>query len=126
MKQFEIGKCYSKWLEVQNKGKKTGLIKSIISVVEPGIEPFSGELIEDKINFPPSQNWQVNIHLLGANNLPSSDSNGLSDPYCLFKILNTDISIKSRKIDKSLNPMWDDYLQIPIKSLNSDIIRYKL
>ena len=126
MKQFEIGKCYSKWLEVQNKGKKTGLIKSIISVVEPGIEPFSGELIEDKINFPPSQNWQVNIHLLGANNLPSSDSNGLSDPYCLFKIINTDISIKSRKIDKSLNPMWDDYLQIPIKSLNSDIIRLEI
>ena len=126
MKQFEIGKCYSKWLEVQNKGKKTGLIKSIISVVEPGIEPFSGELIEDKINFPPSQNWQVNIHLLGANNLPSSDSNGLSDPYCLFKILNTDISIKTRKIDKSLNPMWDDYLQIPIKSLNSDIIRLEI
>lgn len=50
----------------------------------------------------------------------------MSDPYCLFKILNRDISIKSRRIDKTLNPEWDDYLNIPIKSLNSDIIRLEV
>ena len=124
--QFEIGKVYIKWLSVQNKGKKTGLIKTIISVVEPGIEPFSGEKIEDKIDFPPCQNWQINIHLISAENLPSADSNGLSDPYCLFTILKTNISVKSRKIDKNLNPVWDDYFHIPFHSLNSDILRLEI
>ena len=124
--QFEVGKVYKKWLAVEKKGARTGLIKSVINVVESGIEPFTGEEIEDKIDLPPSQNWLINIHLISANNLPSADSNGLSDPYCLFKILNTNISIKSRKIDKTLNPVWDDYLNISFNSLNSDILRLEI
>ena len=63
-----------------------GLIKTIICVVEPGIDPFKGEIIEDKVDIPSSQIWQINIHLFNANYLPSGDSNDLSDP-CLFTIL---------------------------------------
>ena len=103
-----------------------GLIRTTICVIEPGIEPFKGEIIEDKVDIPPSPIWQINIHLLNANYLPSADSNGLSDPYCLFTILNTKTIIKSRKIDKTLNPIWDDYFQIPFKSLNSDILRLEI
>lgn len=95
--QFEVGKVYKKWLAVEKKGNRTGLIKSIINVIESGI-----------------------------NNLPSADSNSLSDPCFLFKILNTNISIKSRKIDITLNPVWDDYLNIPFNSLNSDILRLEI
>jgi len=124
--QFEIGKVYKKWLPIINKGKNLGLIKTIISVVEPGIEPFTGETIEDKVDFSPSPTWQINIHLVNAKDLPSADSNGLSDPYCLFTILNTKTAIKSRKVDKTLNPIWDDYFQIPFKSLNSDILRLEI
>ena len=124
--QFEIGKVYNKWLQIKNNGNNVGLIRTTISVIEPGIEPFKGEIIEDKVDIPPSPIWQINIHLLNANYLPSADSNGLSDPYCLFTILNTKTIIKSRKIDKTLNPIWDDYFQIPFKSLNSDILRLEI
>ena len=40
-----------------------GLIKTIICVVEPGIDPFKGEIIEDKVNIPSSPIWHINIHL---------------------------------------------------------------
>ena len=121
--QFEIGKVYKKWIEVQYKGKKTGLIKVMINVIKTGEIPFMGGIIEDKKEFIPSNKWEINIHLQEATNLPSADSNGLSDPYCLLSILNTKISIKSRRIDKCLNPKWDEYFHLPINSLNSDILR---
>ena len=34
--------------------------------------------------------------------------------------------MKSRRIDKCLNPMWDEYFKIPINSLNSDIFRLEV
>ena len=123
---FEIGKVYKKWLEVQHKGKKTGLVKVVININRTGDEPFLGPLIEEKPIFVPSNLWEINIHLIKATNLPSADSNGLSDPYCLFSILNTKTSIKSRRIDKCLNPIWDEYFHIPINSLNSDILRLEI
>ena len=124
--QFEVGKVYKKWFEVQHKGKKTGLVKVMINVTRTGDEPFLGPLIEDIPNLVPSNLWEINIHLIKARNLPSADSNGLSDPYCLFTLLNTKTSIKSRRIDKCLNPIWDEYFHIPINSLNSDILRLEV
>jgi len=46
-----------------NKGKNLGLIKTIISVVEPGIEPFTGEEIEDKIINIKAENTQLSLDL---------------------------------------------------------------
>jgi hypothetical protein len=111
---------------MKSKGKVTGLVKVEINLINTGEKSFNGEIIEEKKEFNPSENWEINIHLIKATKLPSADSNGLSDPYCLFKILNRDISVKSRRIDKTLNPIWDDYINIPIKSLNSDIIRLEI
>ena len=124
--QFEIGKVYKKWVEVQHKGKKTGLVRVRINANRTNEEPFLGPLIEEKPVFVPNPLWEINIHLKNATNLPSADSNGLSDPYCLFTILNTKTSIKSRRIDKCLNPKWDEYFHIPINSLNSDILRLEV
>ena len=126
LKNFEDDKIYRRWLKMENKGKITGLIKVEINLIETGRKAFNGEIIEEKKEFKPSEKWELNIHIIKATNLPSADSNGLSDPYCLFKILNRDISVKSRRIDKTLNPIWDDYINIPIISLNSDIIRLEI
>ena len=126
LKKFKIGQIYKQWLEVQNTGKKTGLVKVEINIVETGSKAFEGEIITDEKKLLPSDNWEINIHLLKASNLPSADSNGLSDPYCVFTILNTKNSVKSRRIDKSLNPVWDEKFRIPVQSLNSDILRIEV
>ena len=83
--KFQISKVYKKWVEVQKKGKKTGLIKILINITNDLERPFEGEIIEDKKPLIPSNKWEINIHIIKASNLPSADSNGLSDPYCLFK-----------------------------------------
>ena len=82
--QFQINKVYKKWIEVHNKGKKTGLIRVMININKTGEEPFLGEIIEEKKNFIKSNKWEINIHLIKAKNLPSADSNGLSVPYVIF------------------------------------------
>ena len=38
-------------LEVQYKGKKTGLVKDVININRTGDEPFLGSLIEKKYQF---------------------------------------------------------------------------
>ena len=126
LNKFEVGKIYKKWIEVKYKGKKTGLIKVEINVTNTGDPDFIGNIIEEKGEMPVSSQWEINLHLIKASNLPFADSNGLSDPYCVFSILNTKISKKSRRIDKSLNPEWDDYFSIPIQSLNSDVLRIEV
>jgi Ca2+-dependent lipid-binding protein len=113
--------------------EKGGSIFLKIQLVPPKIIPFSdfdldiyNKYIEDENQLPPSEEWQINLHLMEATNLPSADSNGLSDPYCLFTILNTKITAKSKKIEKTLNPKWDEKFRIPIQSLNSDILRIEV
>ena len=58
------------------------------------------EINEEMLQLSESKTWKINIKLNKASNLPSADLNGLNDPYCLFTILNTKISIKNRKLIK--------------------------
>ena len=47
--QYKIDKVYRKWIKVQNKGKKTGLIKVQITVKKMSYEqPFIEEIIGEK------------------------------------------------------------------------------
>ena len=59
----------------------------------------------------------VEIELINGKNLPIRDSNGLSDPFVVFKIKN--FKVKSKTIMKNLNPIWNQKLklQIPVKSI---------
>ena len=98
IKKLKEKNIYNKWLTVLNNGKKVCLVNIEIQLTEKGEEPFKGEIIQEKIKFTPSQDWKFNIHLIKATNLPTVDLSGLCDPYCLFKILNRNISIKSRRI----------------------------
>jgi Ca2+-dependent lipid-binding protein len=50
------------------------------------------------------------VHLQGGKNLISADINGLSDPYVLFRL--GDVAIKSRVVEKSLNPLWNETINI--------------
>jgi hypothetical protein len=127
--KFLDGRKVTEWFSFG----KVGMLLMQIQLIPPNIIPFSNinsdifnKYIEEEKRLPPSEEWQINIHLHNASNLPSSDSNGLSDPYCLFTILNTKITAKSKIIEKSINPIWDEQFRIPIQSLNSDILRIEI
>ena len=51
------------------------------------------------------------VHLRSASNLRSADRGGTSDPYVKLKIDATEH--KSKAIDKSLNPTWDERFEFP-------------
>ena len=75
--QFQINKVYGGWVEVRDKGKKTGLIRVMININKTGEEPFLGDIVEEKKNFIRNDKWEENIHLIKAKNLPPVDSNDL-------------------------------------------------
>ena len=51
------------------------------------------------------------VHLRSAANLRSADRGGYSDPYVKLKVNATEH--KSKVIDKSLNPTWDERVRQP-------------
>jgi len=57
----------------------------------------------------------LEIFLSHGTNLPSTDLNGLSDPYLVFSIRDQE-SVKSSVCEKSLNPQWRDTLLIAVPS----------
>ena len=50
------------------------------------------------------------IFLMSAQGLPAKDRGGTSDPFVEFKVGGN--KVKSRVIDKNLNPVWNEYLKI--------------
>ncbi|MCJ1292499.1 hypothetical protein MMC34_004050 [Xylographa carneopallida] len=57
----------------------------------------------------------LRVDVLEASNLPSADRNGYSDPYCKFD-LNGEGVFKSKIQKKTLQPIWSESFEIPIKS----------
>ncbi|XP_043219482.1 multiple C2 and transmembrane domain-containing protein-like isoform X4 [Amphibalanus amphitrite] len=55
----------------------------------------------------------VDVYLKHGRNLPAMDNSGTSDPYVKFK-LGGKVVCKSKIVYKTLNPLWDEWFQIPI------------
>ena len=57
----------------------------------------------------------LRVDVLEGSNLPSADRNGYSDPYCKFD-LNGEGVFKTKTQKKTLQPIWNESFEIPIKS----------
>ena len=57
----------------------------------------------------------LRVDVLGAQNLPSADSNGKSDPYVKFELNGQEV-FKSKVQKKTLSPEWKEFFNIPIPS----------
>ncbi|XP_037081873.1 multiple C2 and transmembrane domain-containing protein-like isoform X2 [Pollicipes pollicipes] len=55
----------------------------------------------------------LDVYLKHGRNLPAMDSSGTSDPYVKFK-LGGKVVCKSKIVYKTLNPLWDEWFQIPV------------
>jgi hypothetical protein len=77
--------------------------------------------------FPISETKMLfNIRIIKAKDIQAMDNNGSSDPYCQLEFLCSPDNIKkTRIIEKSLNPFWDEFFQFEIKSLH-DIFKISL
>ena len=72
-----------------------------------------------KMTLDPSESMSnmgtLRVDVLEASNLPAADRNGYSDPYCKFE-LNGEGVFKSKIQKKTLQPIWNESFEIPIKS----------
>ena len=57
----------------------------------------------------------LRVEVIDATDLPAADRNGYSDPYCKFE-MNGEGVYKTKTLKKTLNPVWGESFEIPVKS----------
>lgn len=97
------------------------LINLVMICIELGSIQFTVEYIHTLL--------QLKIHLKSGTSLAAKDSNGLSDPYVKLHLLPgiaKATKLRSRTVYKTLNPIFNEYLQydgITLKDLDHKYLR---
>jgi hypothetical protein len=72
-----------------------------------------------KMKLDPSESinnmGNLRVDVLGAQDLPSADANGKSDPYTKFELNGQEV-FKTKVQKKTLNPEWNEFFNVPIPS----------
>lgn len=58
---------------------------------------------------------KLRVDVLDAQNLPSADRNGYSDPFCKFVLNGKDV-FKTKTQKKTLHPAWNEFFEVDIAS----------
>ncbi|GEQ69819.1 hypothetical protein JCM33374_g3494 [Metschnikowia sp. JCM 33374] len=67
----------------------------------------------------------LKLDILGAENLPSADSNGKSDPLVVVKLDGVEIH-KTDKKRRTLDPVWNDAIEIPMLSRSRQVLLFEV
>jgi hypothetical protein len=57
----------------------------------------------------------LHVDVMDADDLPSADRNGFSDPFCKFKLNGKDV-FKTKVQKKTLHPCWNEFFEVAIPS----------
>ena len=68
----------------------------------------------------------LHIKAIEADDIPSMDVIGKSDPYLVFKSSTTDKTWKTKYVRNTYSPVWNEEFQIPISKSMDDIITAEL
>ncbi|KAK0735013.1 C2 domain-containing protein [Lasiosphaeria miniovina] len=72
-----------------------------------------------KMQLDPSESinnmGNLRVDILDAQDLPSADSNGKSDPFVKFELNGAEV-FKSKTQKKTLHPAWNEYFEVPVPS----------
>ncbi|QUC19670.1 uncharacterized protein UV8b_03911 [Ustilaginoidea virens] len=72
-----------------------------------------------KMELDPSESinnmGKLRVDVLDAEDLPSADRNGKSDPYCKFELNDQEV-YKTKVIKKTLNPTWNEFFEVAVPS----------
>jgi C2 domain len=104
-----LQQCLYKPTELTMKGTDGALSKVVVSL----------KYLPVKMQLDPSESINnmgtLRVDVLDAANLPSADRNGLSDPYCKFRLNGKDV-FKTKTQKKTLHPAWNEFFEVPISS----------
>ncbi|GAV04965.1 hypothetical protein RvY_15162 [Ramazzottius varieornatus] len=93
--------------------KMSGIISDLQS---PSFEKPASESAEKSPGKPVTYN-SVTIYLFEAKDLPAMDRNGLSDPFCKFRLGSE--KFRSRVVKKTLTPSWMEQFDIFLHEYDS-------
>lgn len=72
-----------------------------------------------KMQLDPSESinnmGNLRVDVLDAQDLPSADSNGKSDPYCKFELNGQEV-YKTKVQKRTLTPVWNEFFEMPVAS----------
>ena len=132
-KQKEYGKCYLKIFDLQMgmiEEKEIPIVKNTLlgskitkkkillslHLTPPNAEPFINQIFNPLI---------MHIYVIEAINVPKTDITSKSDPYVLFKFESDKIGIKTKALDNTLTPQWNELIDLiitnPKENLTIDI-----
>eukprot|EP00732_Lithocolla_globosa_P002995 Lithocolla_globosa_v1_NODE_2201_length_2113_cov_10.709427.p1 type:complete len:567 gc:universal NODE_2201_length_2113_cov_10.709427:412-2112(+) len=83
--------------------------------------------------YDPEKN-ELSVNLLFGSNLPASDAEGTSDPYCKVTLLPDKTSQRTKVVPKNCNPVWDEEWkfegitpqQLVLKTLMFEVFDYDM
>ena len=104
-----LQQCLYKESELTLTGYKAGINKVT----------FKMKYLPVQMKLDPSESINnmgtLHVDVLDADDLPSADRNGFSDPYCKFKLNDCQV-FKTKVQKKTLHPAWNEFFEIPIPS----------
>ena len=82
-------------------------------ITPPNVEPFVN------LKFNP---LIMHIYVIEAINIPKTDITSKSDPYVLFKFEGDKIGIRTKVLENTLTPQWNELLDLLITDVNENLI----
>ena len=127
LSRFEKGYVYDEWFEMTPAGnmKIGGKLRLRIQIAPAGIGPFQCPPWP-KPPMAPATCMELIVNIHGANcNIGSSlgNSRGTCDWYAAVQFTGAiETRQKTRVIDNSVNPKWEEIFRMPINNLNTDVL----
>ena len=99
VKNMGNGKIIDEWVPIFNNYKETGKLHIMYQICTLGWKPFS------QVSIIPLKN--IHIHVMDGYDIPNVDFLGKSDPYIRIKLNDQEFYEKTKVINNTLNPIWD-------------------
>ena len=64
----------------------------------------------------------MHIYAIEAINIPKMDMMSKTDPYVVFRFERDNIGIKTKALDNTLTPQWNELVNLTITHINEDLI----
>jgi Ca2+-dependent lipid-binding protein len=67
--------------------------------------------------------YELHLRLVEARDVPKMDLFGLSDPYCTIQVSNSRQIYRTKIIDNTKTPVWNDDFRLSITNLETDFFQ---
>ena len=105
VKNMGKGEIITKWHTLyKDSTKNEGELLIMYQICTIGWKPFSPN--------PLCSLRKINIHMMDGYDIPNTDLIGKTDPYVLVKLNDQEFVKKTRVIDNTLNPCWDETISL--------------